>query len=114
MSASITDRLTGLLDHTAPFDLLTPEQRAGLVSTLEIFKPGEVILDQGEDIHRALYVVESGLVRLTDVEAGRLLDMCGPGSQFGSYGLLQGGMLPYEARAVELTTCALISAERFR
>lgn len=112
--ASIIDRLSDLLKRTAPFDALTDEERQGLIGSMEIFQPGEVVLEQGTDVHRALYVVESGLVRLMDVEGQRLIDMCGEGAQFGSYGLLQGGVLPYEARAVEMTTCALLSAEQFR
>ena len=114
MPPSITERLAGLLAHTPPFESLTESQRSRLVSTLELYEPGEVILEQGVDIHRALFVVESGLVRLMDAETQRIIDMCGEGAQFGSYGLMQGGILPYEARAVEQTTCALISADTFR
>ncbi|NNF59103.1 MAG: CBS domain-containing protein [Rhodothermaceae bacterium] len=114
MATSIAGRFTELLDHTEPFSLLTDEERQGLISSVEIYQPGDVILDQGTDVHRALYVVASGLVRLMDVEEQRLIDMCGEGAQFGSYGLLQGGILPYEARAVEATDCGLILAERFR
>lgn len=113
-SPSITERLAGLFARTAPFHTLSDAQRARLVSTLELYEPGEVILEQGVDVHRALFVVESGLVRLMDVEAQRIIDMCGEGAQFGSYGLMQGGILPYEARAVEQTTCALIAADTFR
>lgn len=115
-SSSITDRLDGLLERTAPFSSLTDADRRDLIGgmTLEIFEPGEIILEQGQDVHRALYVVESGLVRLMNVEENRLIDMCGEGAQFGSYGLMQGGILPYEARAVEQTVCALLSADHFR
>ena len=115
-ASSITERLAGLLERTAPFDTLSDAERRDLIGdmTLEIFEPGEVILEQGQDIHRALYVVESGLVRLMNVEEGRLIDMCGEGAQFGSYGLMQGGILPYEARAVEQTVCALLAADHFR
>jgi len=113
-SPSITERLAGLLARTAPFDTLSEAQRSGLISTLELYEPGEVILEQGVDVHRALYVVESGLVRLMDAETQRIFDICGEGAQFGSYGLMQGGILPYEARAVEQTTCALIAADTFR
>ena len=115
-TSSITERLADLLARTAPFDHLTDEQRRSLLTgmALEIYQPGEVVLEQGTDVHRALYIVESGLVRLMDVDGRRLLDMCGEGAQFGSYGLMQGGILPYEARAVEPTVCALLSADAFR
>jgi CBS domain-containing protein len=114
--SSITERLAGLLDHTAPFNSLPAEQRQEIIRemTLEIYEAGELILQQGTDIHRALYIVESGLVRLYDEERNRLINMVGEGGVFGSYGLLQGGILPYEAKAIEPTVCALLSAERFQ
>lgn len=113
--SSITERLAALLAHSAPFDHLSPAQRQDLIGdmTLEIYEPGEVILEQGTDIHRALYIVESGLVRLYDTEQNRLVNMVGEGSVFGSYGLLQSGILPYQAKAVEPTVCALLSADHF-
>lgn len=114
--SSITERLAALLERTPPFDHLSPSERRDLIGdmTLEIYEPGEVILAQGTDIHRALYVVESGLVRLYDAEQNRLVNMVGEGSIFGSYGLLQGGILPYEAKAVESTVCALLSSAHFQ
>ena len=114
--SSITERLAAVLEKTAPFDHLSPAERRDLIGdmTLEIYEPGEVILEQGSDIHRALYVVESGLIRLYDDEQNRLINMVGEGSIFGSYGLLQGGILPYEAKAVEPTVCALLSAAHFQ
>ena len=114
--SSITERLAALLEHTPPFDHFTPAERQSLIGdmTLEIYEPGEVIREQGSDVHRALYVVESGLVRLYDANQNRLVNMVGEGSIFGSYGMLQGGILPYEAKAVEPTVCALLSAEHFQ
>ncbi|MFN3596360.1 MAG: putative nucleotidyltransferase substrate binding domain-containing protein [Rubricoccaceae bacterium] len=113
---SMIEQLLDLLARTAPFDTLSDDERRRIVGsmTLEIYEPGEVILNQGEDVHRALYIVQSGVVRLVDAETNRLIDMVGDGSQFGSYGLVQGGALPYEARAVEHTVCALVAAEQFR
>lgn len=116
MSSSITERLAALLEHTPPFDHLSAAERKSLIGdmTLEIYEPGEVIREQGSDIHRAIHIVESGLVRLFDHDQNRLITMVGEGSTFGSYGLLQGGILPYEAKAVEPTVCALLSAAHFR
>ena len=116
MALSIASQVADLLASTAPFDSLSDAERASLTEkmTLEIYAPGEVVLEQGEDIHRALYFVAEGLVRLTDAEEDRLVDMRGSGSTFGSYGLMQGGALPFEARAVEQTTCALIAADAFK
>jgi CBS domain-containing protein len=115
MASTLFARIADLLAESEPFDALSEPEREGLLQkmTLELYAPGEVILQQGDDIHRALYVVESGVVRLADAESGRTVDMAGAGSHFGSYGLVQGGALPYEARAVEQTSCALIAAESF-
>ncbi|MEM0962561.1 MAG: DUF294 nucleotidyltransferase-like domain-containing protein [Bacteroidota bacterium] len=116
MAPSLSAQIAELLAETEPFDVLSDEERQSLLQkmTLELYAPSEVILQQGDDIHRALYVVTEGLVRLEDAESGRTVDMSGAGSHFGSYGLLQGGALPYEARAVEQTSCALIAAESFQ
>lgn len=113
--SSITERLSALLETTEPFSRLTPAQRQDILKevSIQIHEAGEVILPQGHDIHRALYVVESGLVRLYDDQRNRLVNMAGEGGTFGLYGILQGGILPYEAKAVEPTVCALIPAERF-
>ena len=114
--SSITDRLGGLLDNTPPFNTLPDAERRSLLGkmTLEIFGEGDVILDQGQDIHDALYIVESGLIRLMDREGGRVRSMAGEGAVFGTLGLLKGGVLPYEAMAVEPTVVALLSSEEFR
>ena len=116
MPLSIAQQVADLIGSTAPFDALTPAEREALTAkmTLEIYEPGEVILEQGEDIHRALYFVAEGLVRLTEMESDKLVNMVGEGATFGSYGLMQGGALPFQARAVERSTCALIAAEAFQ
>ena len=116
MAASLSAQIADLLAETEPFDILTDDERQALLQkmTLELYAPGETILQQGDDIHRALYVVTEGLVRLTEAESDRTVNMAGSGSHFGAYGLLQGGALPYEARAVEQSTCALIAAESFK
>ena len=116
MAASLSAQIADLLAETEPFDVLSDDERQSLLQkmTLELYAPGELILQQGDDIHRALYVVTEGLVRLQEAETSRTVDMAGSGSQFGSYGLLQGGALPYEARAVQQTSCALIAADSFK
>ena len=114
--ASLSAQIADLLAETEPFDILSDDERQSLLQkmTLELYAPGELILQQGDDIHRALYVVTEGLVRLQEAESHRTVDMAGAGAQFGSYGLLQGGALPYEARAVQQTSCALIAADSFK
>ena len=116
MATSLSAQIAEIIADTEPFDVLSDDERAALLQklTVELYAPGEVILQQGDDIHRALYIVTEGLVRLQEAESSRTVDMVGAGSQFGSYGLVQGGALPYEARAVEQTSCALIAAESFQ
>lgn len=115
MSSPILERLERLLLDTPPFELLPETDRQRLLGdlTTKIYDAGEVILEQGDDLHRALYLVESGLVRLVDRETGRTINLCGPGSTFGGYGLMQGGPRPYEARTTQRTTCALLDAGVF-
>ena len=116
MASSLFAHVEDLFATTEPFTVLTDAQRRALREkmALEFYQPGEVILQQGNDVHRALYVVAEGLVRQVELETGRTVEMTGEGSHFGSYGLIQGGALPYEAQAVEETSCALVSAETFR
>ncbi|GIV60555.1 MAG: hypothetical protein KatS3mg043_1644 [Rhodothermaceae bacterium] len=115
-TSAILNRIKHLLDTTPPFDRLTEEERGSLLPdvTLEFFEPGEVILAQGSPPPKGLYIVESGLVRLMDIDAQRLIDKCGEGDTFGAFGLIKGGALIYEAKAVEPTVCALLKGERFR
>jgi CBS domain-containing protein len=115
-SSAIAERVAGLLDRTPPFDRLPPGERRSLLGEVVIryFEPGEVILQPGQTAHDYLCLVESGVVRLTDAETRRLVDECGEGDVFGSYGLVRGGPLPYEARVVEPAVCCLLGAERFR
>ena len=49
-----------------------------------------------------------------DVEQQRLIDKCGEGDVFGSFGLMKGGAGIYEAKAVEPTVCALLKGVRFQ
>ena len=117
MASSLFAGVADLFARTEPFRSLTDAERALLLQkmTVELYAAGEVVLQQGEDVHRALYVVADGLVRLADAETGRTVDMCGEGAVFGAYGLVQGGALPYEARAVEdHTSCALVAADTFK
>ena len=99
-----------------PFDRLDLGERRRLLREVlvEFFEADEVILEQGRTEHRYLYVVESGFVRLLDTETQRLADECGEGDVFGSHGLVRGGALPYEARAVEASVCMLVRGTHFR
>lgn len=114
-SSAIADRIRSLIEHTPPFDRLTEDQRASLLTDIavEYYSTGEVIIEQGSTAHKGLYIVESGTIRLMDVDNQRLLDKCGEGDFFGSFGLIKGGASIYEAKAVEPTVCALLKAARF-
>ncbi len=115
-TSAIIDRIAGLLERTQPFDRLTEAQRRDLLSdiSIEYYNEGDVVLQQGSTQHPGLYIVEAGLVRLMDVAQQRLLDKCGEGDVFGSFGLLKGGSLIYEAKAVEPTVCAVLKVARFQ
>jgi CBS domain-containing protein len=112
----IIERLDALLAKTPPFNDLPEDERADILSSLSIeyFKQGEVVLEQGTQRPKGLYLVESGLVRLMDVAQQKLLDKCGEGDYFGSFSLLKSEVTMYEARAVEPTVCAVLEADRFR
>ena len=77
---------------------------------VEYFEPDERILTHGDTHHEHLYFVESGSVRLVDVERHRLTDLCGEGDMFGAATLLSDEPLPYEAVAAEATVCGSITA----
>lgn len=115
-SSVVADRIAKLLEIAPGFDRLPPEVRQGLLGEVSVryFRPEEVILEQGSTAHEHLYIIESGSVRLTNRETGRLVDEYGEGDLFGNYGLINGGRLPFEARALEPTVCVLLGARVFR
>ena len=112
----VLDRISELLAFTPAFDRLPEEVREQLLGeiSLRYYGPDEVILEQGATTHDYLYVIESGSVRLTEKESGRLVDEYGEKDIFGNYGILNGGPLPYEARATEPTVCVLLGTKDFR
>jgi CBS domain-containing protein len=114
-SSAIVDKIAALLERAVPFDRLGPEERRWLLRevVIEYFEPDEVILQQGRTEHGFLYIVESGFVRLVDRDTQRLIEECAEGEVFGSHGLIRGGPLPYEARAVEPTVCVLLQGRHF-
>ena len=116
MSSTILDRLGELLARTPPFDQLGADLRAETLAdfSLRFYEAGEVIVEQHSTQFQGPFVVESGLVRLMDLESQRLIDKCGEGDVFGSFNLLKGGATIYEAKAVEPTVCAVLRAERFQ
>ena len=112
----VTDRISGLLDGTPAFDRLPEDERRNLLGrvSLRYFGQDAVILEQGTTAHEFLYIIESGYVRLSEKESGRLVDEYGERDIFGNFGLLKGGPLPFEVRAIEPTVCVLVEAGVFR
>ncbi|MGB3633101.1 MAG: DUF294 nucleotidyltransferase-like domain-containing protein [Rubrobacteraceae bacterium] len=112
----VLDRISELLAFTPAFDRLPEEIREQLLGeiSLRYYGPDEVILEQGATTHDYLHIIESGSVRLTEKESGRLVDEYGEKDLFGNYGILNGGRLPYEARATEPTVCLLLGTRDFR
>ena len=112
----VLDRTSDLLSSAPAFDRLPEEVREQLLGKvfLRYYGPDEVILEQGTTAHEYLHIIESGSVRLTEKESGRLVDEYGEKDIFGNYGLMNGGRLPYEARATEPTVCVLLGAKDFR
>jgi len=115
-SDNVADRLTYLLEHTAPFDSLPHATREELLDAalVEFFPANTTVISHGAEDRSYLFVVEAGSVRLENTTTGRLVDVCGAGDVFGHWGLVRDDAVPYEARAVEPTTCALIPADIFR
>ena len=112
----VADRISDLLDGTPAFDRLPEDERRQLLGrvSLRYFGPNSVVLEQGTTAHEFLYVIESGYVRLSEKESGRLVDEYGEGDIFGNFGLLKGGPLPFEVRTIEPTVCVLVGAGVFR
>ncbi len=115
-SSVIAARISKLLETAPGFDRLPAEVRRRLLGEVFVryFLPEEVILEQGSTAHEHLYIIESGSVRLTDRESGQLVDEYGEGDLFGNHGLINGGRLPFEARALEPAVCVLLGARDFR
>ncbi|MDQ4105694.1 MAG: DUF294 nucleotidyltransferase-like domain-containing protein, partial [Actinomycetota bacterium] len=112
----VADRISNLLATAPAFDRLPKGECRRLLGKviLRYFDPDEVIVAQGTTDHDFLYIIESGCVRLKEKDSGRLVDEYGEGDIFGNYGLMRGGPLPFEVRAVEPTVCVLLAARDFR
>lgn len=115
-SSAILERVRSLLDTVEPFGLLPEAERDAVLPHLSVtyFAPGEVVVEQGSSLHRGLYIVESGMVRLMDVDRQQLVGKVGEGDTFGAFGLLKGGGSVYEAKAVEPTVAVRLDAKTFQ
>ncbi|EQC33766.1 hypothetical protein SDRG_08868 [Saprolegnia diclina VS20] len=85
--------------------ILTAEEVLALLLTMTeaVVLPDELIVQAGEKAH-ALYIIETGLVRVCDPR-GRLLTTMGPGAYFGEVSLMTNE--PTTASVVAQTYCKL-------
>lgn len=109
----ISDLLTRI-SQNPPYDRLDDAQRKQLFAAAERrqLEVGTVVQHPEQADYRYLFIVLKGVVRLTDVETQRLVDVCSVGSSFGSEGLLS-DRLTYEARVAEAAECLAVPAETF-
>ena len=93
------------MSRRPPFDVLTPDELAEVVSgtLVEFYLAGSVILSEDGGPVTFLRVIHSGAVDV--VHGGQLLDLLGPGDTFGQAAMLSGLPPGFEARAAEDTLC---------
>jgi CBS domain-containing protein len=86
-----------------PFDALDDAALDAVAEAAEVeFQPrGAVVLQQGSDPARHVWVVRSGAVELLD--GGHALDLLGPGEMIGHPSMLSGMPATFEVRAAEDT-----------
>lgn len=103
--------IPGFLRQHPPFADLTDEELAEVVraTRIEFFTPGQVILVQGGEPARFLYVVRTGSVEVLDGD--HVVDLHQEGEVFGYVSLLTGEQPALTVRAHEETICYLIEPE---
>lgn len=94
-----------------PFDDLDDQRLAEVIrhTHIEFHPEGEVILQQGGEPARYLYVVRTGAVELVD--DGRVVDLLTEGQVFGHPSLLSGLSPTFTVRAHEDSLCYLVDRE---
>ena len=107
---------SAILDDVIPFRFLSAQQRAGLGAELvpHDFKPGDVIIRQGEADDR-VYVIESGSVAVFDLRGGSTAPLATitAGHYFGERAPLFGEARSLEVRAAEATRCLSLPGKTF-
>jgi CBS domain-containing protein len=103
--------IPGFLGRHPPFDDLTDEELAEIVraTRIEFFPKGQVILVQGGEPSRFLYVVRTGSVEVLDGD--HVVDLHQEGEVFGYVSLLTGEVPALTVRAHEEAICYLIEPE---
>ncbi len=106
--------LRNLLATSELFKPLDPPRREALVDlfTSQVFPPGEIVLQEGEDPEGGLYVVLSGEVRVSKREDGDELTLAhlGPGQVFGEISLIKSR--PATATITALTKTVVLCLPR--
>ena len=102
--------LATFLAAHSPFDSLAPEllERVAAVAELESYGPGDVVFEQGSELHH-LRVVLTGAIEI--VSRGRVLDVLREGDPFGYGAVLSGLPAGFTARAARDCTCCRIAAD---
>jgi CBS domain-containing protein len=103
--------IPGFLSRHPPFDDLSEQELADVVraTRIEFFTPGQMILVQGGEPSRFLYVVRTGSVEVLDGD--HVVDLHQEGEVFGYVSLLTGEQPALTVRAHEETICYLIEPE---
>jgi CBS domain-containing protein len=112
-------RVLEFVRGVAPFHTLGEGELRDVIQSMKIafFPAGEAILRMGGDPALHLYLVHSGLVRVTlgDEDGNEILvDFRSEGEFFGSVSLLQGKKALFNVTAEEDTIAFLLPAESFK
>ncbi len=105
-----------LLEQIMPFRFLPPEKRAWLAAQLvrRHFSPGEVIMHQGNERDRTVYLMYSGTVDVFDRRAGHSTGtLIEAGHYFGEWEPLFEGARVYEIHAINEVDCFAMTDEQF-
>ena len=111
-------RIRDFVRSVVPFESLEPQELDQLVRHMDIayFPRGEVVVRQGGEPARHLYIIHSGSVKLTSADDnGRevLVDVRGEGDTFGALSLLHGEEGHFSVIAQEDLLTFLLPGEQF-
>ncbi|HKK21241.1 MAG TPA: cyclic nucleotide-binding domain-containing protein, partial [candidate division Zixibacteria bacterium] len=107
---------TTLLEQIIPFRFLPRERRTHLAFQLvpRHFSPGEVIMHQGDESDRTVYLMYSGTVDVFDRRAGHSTGtLIEAGHYFGEWEPLFEEARVYEIHALDEVDCFAMTEEQF-
>jgi hypothetical protein len=118
MSGVDTDRITAVFERVIPFRFLTQSEKQALAPhvTRQEYRPGELIVEQGDLEDDSVYIIAEGDVETRDERdgTGRRIGVIEAGHYFGEREPLFGEPRRYAIRALDETICYLVPGERFR